>query len=65
MGETGSALGDIFDAKFLRKLESLCINVRKLMLGSGRVVMRQSIRRGQVLNLPIIRSIFPEMISDT
>ena len=33
MGETGSALGDIFDAKFLRKLESLCIECKKTYAG--------------------------------
>ena len=33
MGETGSALGDIFDAKFLRKLESLCIECKKTYSG--------------------------------
>ncbi len=33
MGETGSALGDIFDAKFLKKLESLCIVCKKTYSG--------------------------------
>jgi hypothetical protein len=33
MGETGYALGDIFDAKFLRKLESLCIECKKTYAG--------------------------------
>ena len=33
MGETGSALGDIFDAKFLKKLESLCIECKKTYSG--------------------------------
>ena len=33
MGETGSALGNIFDAKFLRKLESLCIECKKTYSG--------------------------------
>ena len=34
MGETGYALGDIFDAKFLRKLESLCIECKKTYAGA-------------------------------